>query len=208
MNETLITYGVYLHAALGGLALLSGGVALLVKKGGPVHRKAGKIFTIVMLLSVLIGGIVALLPGHRNSLLFGLAVLSAYLILSAYRILRFRPDNKGPKDYLLGYGLIVAACYMLLRPILSGFYPSIIALIFGILSIVFGVRHVLLLRKAEHMVKNRMPIHIGNMTGGYISATTAFLVVQNWFPFYISWFAPSVIGTAFIIYSIRKTNKK
>ena len=39
-----------IHVAAGGLALVLGALALLVKKGGPVHRRSGRLFVYAMLL--------------------------------------------------------------------------------------------------------------------------------------------------------------
>ena len=38
------------HVAAGGLALVLGALALLVKKGGPVHRRSGRLFVYAMLV--------------------------------------------------------------------------------------------------------------------------------------------------------------
>lgn len=34
----------YIHAPLGGIALLSGGISLVSKKGSLFHKKSGKVF--------------------------------------------------------------------------------------------------------------------------------------------------------------------
>lgn len=48
-------------------------------------------------------------------------------------------------------------------------------------------------------------MHIGKITGGYIAATTAFVVVNNTFlPPLLAWLAPGVLGNIYIVYWIRK----
>ena len=42
--EKLARILIYLHAGLGGLALLAGAIALIVKKGAYYHRLSGKVF--------------------------------------------------------------------------------------------------------------------------------------------------------------------
>ena len=51
--------------------------------------------------------------------------------------------------------------------------------------------------------------HIGRMTGSYIAAFTAFLVVNNTFlPPILAWSLPGLIGGLFISRTIRKFNKE
>ena len=46
------------------------------------------------------------------------------------------------------------------------------------------------------------------MLVGYISATTAFVVVNQFFPSVYGWFTPGIIGGLLIAYWIRKVNQK
>jgi len=46
MNNTVLP----IHVAAGGLALVLGALALLVNKGGTVHRRGGLLFVYVMLV--------------------------------------------------------------------------------------------------------------------------------------------------------------
>src|SRR5207249_9972917 len=46
-----------IHVAAGGLALVLGAVALLVKKGGDIHRRSGLLFVFVMLVMATIAAI-------------------------------------------------------------------------------------------------------------------------------------------------------
>ena len=46
------------------------------------------------------------------------------------------------------------------------------------------------------------------MLGGYISATTAFVVENNFFPSFYGWFIPEIIGGLIITYWSRKINKR
>ncbi len=51
------------HVAAGGLAIVLGAVALLVKKGGTIHRRSGLLFVCAMLVL----GTTAALLGFRKS---------------------------------------------------------------------------------------------------------------------------------------------
>ena len=52
-----------IHIAAGGLAIVLGAVALLVKKGGTIHRRSGLLFVYAMLVL----GTTAALLGFRKS---------------------------------------------------------------------------------------------------------------------------------------------
>lgn len=95
------------------------------------------------------------------------------------------------------------------------FYPlilqggvDIVLLVFGVLGIVFGLRDMKLLRDQQLLQKKWLNRHLGNMTGGYIAAVTAFFVVNDIIGGLFNWFLPTVIGSVYISYWISKLNKK
>jgi len=53
-----------------------------------------------------------------------------------------------------------------------------------------------------------LKLHLGKMTGGYISAVTAFFVVNQILINLWNWFLPGIIGGIYIPFWIRKLNKK
>jgi len=56
-----------IHIAAGGFAMVLGAVALIVKKGGTLHRRSGLLFVYAMLVM----GISASILGLRNGLTDG-----------------------------------------------------------------------------------------------------------------------------------------
>jgi len=52
-----------------------------------------------------------------------------------------------------------------------------------------------------------LPLHLGKITGGYISAFTAFVVVNQYLPGIIGWILPGMIGGIYITLSVRKIKK-
>ena len=52
-----------IHIAAGGLAIVLGAVALIVKKGGPVHRHSGLLFVYAMLIMGLSASILTIMNG-------------------------------------------------------------------------------------------------------------------------------------------------
>lgn len=75
-----------LHIGAGGLGLVSGGTALIVRKGGRPHRWAGTVFVISMVTMGGIGAAVAPLLPQRSSVVPGL--LAGYLAASAWITVR------------------------------------------------------------------------------------------------------------------------
>lgn len=76
-----------IHVAAGGLAIVLGAVALLVKKGGTLHRRSGLLFVWAMLVM----GASAAILGLRNGLADGnvaAAVLTAYFVGTAWTTVR------------------------------------------------------------------------------------------------------------------------
>ena len=90
MMESIAQVLIYVHAAFGGLALLSGGIALSAKKGRKLHKRSGKFFYYFMLSSALLSLVIALFPNHISPFLFCIGIFSTYLIISGYRSIRLK----------------------------------------------------------------------------------------------------------------------
>jgi len=74
MNSILLP----IHVAAGGLALVLGAVALMVKKGGTIHRRSGLLFVYAMLVM----GISAAILGNLGGL------MAAYFVATALTTVR------------------------------------------------------------------------------------------------------------------------
>jgi uncharacterized membrane protein len=59
------------HITAGGLAILLGGVALAVRKGGTLHRRSGILFVYAMLTMGISGSILALRQSLTNANVLG-----------------------------------------------------------------------------------------------------------------------------------------
>jgi len=79
---------------------------------------------------------------------------------------------------------------------------------FAIIGIIFSIRDLRLYRNPNKLKEAWLKIHLGKMIGAYISATTAFVVVNEFFPSIYGWFIPGIVGGLFITYWIRKLNDK
>lgn len=69
------------HIILGAVAILSGFLGLLSKKGQQIHRTAGKVFVFSMLIMAITGSIIAYQKPEMVTFLAGL--FTSYLVLSA-----------------------------------------------------------------------------------------------------------------------------
>lgn len=196
---------IYMHAALGGIALLFGGIALVVKKGSSRHKKSGKVFFYSMLFSAISALVIASLPGHLNPFLFSIGLFSSYFILSGYKALAFKEKEASLMTYkALGVSILFIGTGMIAIPYLTTGTVNIVLLVFGVFSIIMGIGD---LKQVSHPLKLRkkwLRIHLGKMTGGYISAVSAFCVVNQVFPGIWNWFLPGLIGGVFIFSQLKK----
>ena len=89
--ETAATTLLVLHIGGGAIGILSGAVALFSRKGGALHRAAGKVFFVAMLVAYLVAAGVApfLDEGQRVNTVAG--VMALYLLLSGWAAIR-RPE--------------------------------------------------------------------------------------------------------------------
>lgn len=207
--EKTIQILIYVHAAFGGIALLAGLISIIAKKGKTIHRKFGLVFFYSMLLSGIIAMIVAVLPNHESPFLFAVGIFSLYFVLTGNRALNFKRKNPDLKiDKLISIVMIVTGILMILLPIILTKQINIILTVFAIVGILFSMKDLQLFKNPERLRKGWLKLHLGKMLGGYISATTAFVVVNEFFPSFYGWFIPGIIGGFIITYWSRKLNKK
>ena len=199
----------YIHAPLGGIALLAGGISLIVKKGNNVHRKSGKVFFFSMLFSAISAFIISVLPNHESPFLFSIGLFSAYFLISGLRSLKFKQKEFQLKtDKIIAYLITLTGIAMMLYPVLLFSKLNIILTVFGVVGIIFGLRDLKKFKDIKRLKKNWLKLHLGKMTGGYISAVSAFFVVNQILPGIWNWFVPGIIGSGYITYWMVKLNKK
>lgn len=207
ISEKIIQVIIFIHAAFGGLALLSGLVAILSKKGSLVHKKSGLIFFYSMLISAIIAMVVAVLPNHESPFLFAIGIFSTYFILTGFRALQFKKGIPKLVDKIISITMLCTAILMILLPLILTKSINIVLTAFGILSFILSFRDLKLYQNHEKLKANWLKIHLGKMMGGYIAATTAFVVVNNYFSSIYNWFIPAIIGIPYIFFWFNKLNK-
>lgn len=202
-----------MHIAAGTTALLTGLLPMLGRKGGAWHVRAGRLYVYCMIAVALTAvGLCVLQPLTLGRLfLTGIAVLSFYLSFSGWRAARRRRSLLARPDQLLAVvallvGLLMVGAGLRLQAILFAFFGALICLFAGL-----DVRQSLFPRLAGQ-AEPWMFRHFTRMGGSYISAFTAFLVVNMgrvlpadapaWVGTAI-WIAPTLIGSLLIARTVR-----
>ena len=207
--EKTIQILIYIHAAFGGIALLTGFISMVAKKGKKIHKKFGLFFFYSMMLSGIIAMVIAVLPKHENPFLFAIGIFSLYFVLTGKRALNFKLANPDLRaDKWISKIMILTGLLMIILPIVLTKSINIVLVVFAIIGIIFSVKDLVLFKNPEQLRKGWLKLHLGKMLGGYISATTAFVVVNQFLPSYYAWFIPGIIGGLIITYWSRKINKK
>ena len=207
--ESKIQLIIIAHAALGGIALLAGLLAIIVKKGRAVHRIAGKMFFYSMLFSIAISLIIAILPKHENPFLFAIGIFSGYFALTGYRAIGFKRTNLNLFwDKVISWSMVLTGGFMLFYNPLFHRNLNIVLTAFGLVGLIFALRDLKLYKQQHKLRENWLKLHLGKMMGAYISATTAFVVVNNFFPGVYGWFIPGIVGGTIITFWMRRINQK
>ena len=205
--ETTLTIAIYIHALFGAIGLSAGTLSFAAAKGSKLHKKSGKWFVIGMLTSSAISLPVACMPGHENPFLFMIGLFTIYMVIVGKRALRFK--NRKIKVSKADWG--ISACMVaisLMMIILGSFYfqeISVLYIYFGITGLILCITDYRFLQNPHKTKSAWLVQHIGKIMGAYIASITAFLVAGMKIPGLAVWILPSVIGTASIIYWIRKT---
>ena len=207
--ETFVLSLIIIHANLGSIALLAGFLSLAVKKGEKLHKKSGLIFYYSMLASALTAMIIAMIPHHENPFLFAIGVFSSYFIITGKRAIKFKTTKPHLKtDKIISLIMVITGLLMIILPLMLNHSLNIILLIFGALGGTLALRDLKLYKAPEKLQEKWLKLHLSKMLGGYISATTAFIVVNQLIPGIYGWLIPSIIGSLYITFWVRKLSPK
>jgi uncharacterized membrane protein len=206
-----------LHIAGGMLGLISGFLNSVNPKGTSKHRFIGKIYVTAMFCATLSGVLLAFLKD--NQFLFLIGVFSFYLCFSGWRVLKYQETDKikvQPFDIIVAMITVFFSVFMIVSGVKFSETRSMnlnpVLIVFGLgglfISLV-DLRKFLFYRKIFQPRFGWLYTHVGRMGGSYISAVTAFIVVNvDFLPPLVLWLGPSLIGTIFISSSIRRLKIK
>jgi len=212
--ETFIKTLIYIHAFFGGIGLLAGYATIIVKKGSTRHKLYGKVFSIGMLVSSLLSLIIAQMPHHKNLFLFLIGIFTIYMILAGNAALSFKSKSKetaNTKDYTISITMLISGLLMVIMAVItwkSNLQFSLLYLIFGCIGILMSSRDLIFYKNLKDVRGKWIHHHIGKMTGALIASTTAFIVAGLHYGNIIGWLAPTVLGSFYIAYWIKKTSIK
>ncbi|MFH7011279.1 hypothetical protein ACHRV5_05365 [Flavobacterium sp. FlaQc-52] len=210
--EPAIKILIYIHAFFGGLGLITGIGSIMVKKGGKLHKRTGKLFSIGMIASSLISLPICWMPKHQNIFLFLIGLFTIYLVISGNRALTFKHKSKADRlDKIISGTMLFFSVLM----ISLGVYCQLNNIANGILFTFFGgfgfymtVKDFIFYKNFSETNRNWLSKHIGKMIGALIASITAYIVAGLGIGNLIAWITPSILGTIYIIYWNRKIEPK
>ena len=210
--EQTIKILIYIHAFFGGIGLLTGIGSILVKKGGLLHKRMGKLFSIGMITSSLISIPICWMPQHQNIFLFLIGLFTIYLVIAGNRVLTFKTKTKADMtDFMTSGSMLFFSIIM----VSLGIYCQLMSIENGILFTFFGgfglymtIKDFLFYKNVSEMKKQWLCKHIGKMIGALIASVTAFIVAGIGIGNVIAWMTPSILGTIYIMYWNRKIAPK
>ena len=212
--ETYIKVLIIIHATAGGIGFITGPGALMVQKGGKVHRALGKVFYWAMIVASSFSLVISNLPKHENFFLFTIGIFTLYMVLSGRRFLSLKMLFKGQKasafDWALAILMTIGGVVMIIHGIdmCATNKLGIALIVFGVLGLRYVVSSVLLFMKKNVKPNSWLLEHISRMIGANIAAFTAFLMVNNLhLPVLVAWLGPTVVFVPLIIYFSAKEKK-
>ncbi len=194
------------HIVSGGIALLIGTYIMAAAKGNKQHVLTGKIFAVSMYVCAVAGFVMALL--HNSIFLLCISVFTLFMLTTGLQgmALTKRSIRKSPLILLATVLMIFFSLGLLYFGIRNEF--NVVILAFGLGSLVMCIQDFTTYFGRTKLANPYYLMHIQRMTGAYIAAFTAFLVVNNTFlPAVVAWLAPSVVGSILITIWSRKNAK-
>ena len=200
----------FIHIVAGTIGLISGTINIIRKKGDRYHRLVGKAFLYGMLTVGISSFALAIL--HPNYFLFIIGVFTFYLVATGERYLFLQGLLHHQKPAIVDW---VLTLFMLLFGIAFIYFGCLFLVkkqLFGTVFIVFGCAGLNFVRVDIKNYKGKIDnknfwllAHLQRMTGAYIAALTAFLVVNNTLlPDFIAWLLPTIL----VVPLITKWSKK
>ncbi|MEA3003210.1 MAG: hypothetical protein QOH81_1998 [Sphingomonadales bacterium] len=181
MNVPVLVF----HIAGGGVALLAGGTALAVRKGGALHVKAGTVFAWAMLAMTSGGTLLAVLKPTRISVVAGL--LAFYLVATGWTAMRRRDGRRGWIETLapaLALFCVAASLTFAIEAAQAAsgrleHIPAAGYLPFGALALLAAALDLnFLLREAPSRVQ-RLTRHVWRMSTALLIAALSFFIGQQ-----------------------------
>jgi len=193
------------HIGAGSVALITGAVAMMVRKGSRPHRRAGQIYFVAMTIVALTALVLSLLKA--NLFLGAIGVFSFYLVAGGYRALarkRGTPDASELDWLLTAFGAIAGIVLVVLGISQQLQGRGLVAVVLGTLAVVLATVDGVRLWRNTWEDMSWWYTHMARMLGAYISTVTAVSVVNlRFLPDNARWLWPTVVGTIAITVWVR-----
>tara|TARA_R110002074_G_scaffold86875_1_gene191727 strand:+ start:389 stop:1048 length:660 start_codon:yes stop_codon:yes gene_type:complete len=212
--ESTIKIFIYIHAFFGGLGLITGIGSIIVRKGNLNHKRLGKWFTWSMIISSAISLVVARMPNHINNFLFLIGIFTIYMVLAGNRALTFKSAKKTEANLIdkLVSGIMAASALVMIgfgfNGIVNGYSHSILFIFFGVIGMFLPYGDYKLFKNTLENRKLWLINHLSRMLGALIASITAFIVAGMKYDTLWAWMIPSILGTVYITYWIKKVKGK
>ncbi len=171
-----------LHILGGTVGLLSGTVAMAVRKGSRLHRSFGNVFTIAMLTLASSGLYLAILKSQRGNI--NGSIITFYLLTTAW--LAGRRRDTGWLDWtalLVGLGgaaaVIIGGVQTLHNPTADKSAPAGMSFFFGLILLLATAGDINMLARGGISGRQRLARHLWRMCFGLFIATGSFFLGQQ-----------------------------
>ena len=179
-----LTYVV--HILAGSVALLSGYLALSVKKGSGLHRKSGMLFVGAMLTTATFGLVMAAGRGVAPAVNIPAGLISAYLVVTS--LTTVRPPASSTRE--LHVGAMIVALATSLASLTFGFQAvagggtrlgmsAFPFFLFGLVGITGCVGDMRVLRSGALQGSSRLARHLWRMCFALFIAALSFFIGQS-----------------------------
>lgn len=178
-----------IHIAGGTVGVLSGYVAVFLRKGSRRHALAGDVFVASMLTMATCGAILAVMKSEVGNILGGL--LTFYMVFTAWLTGRHRDGKPSPWDYAafpIVLGVVIVEYTYGIEAVFSPTgakdgYAAPIYLVFGTLALLALIGDIRLFVRGGILGTQRLFRHLWRMCFGlFIAAASVFLARQQLFP--------------------------
>jgi uncharacterized membrane protein len=200
MNTSIFNLVLILHIISGTIGLLSGTIAMVLKKTGKLHKTIGKTFFYAM-VGVFVTSVYMSIA-KNNLFLLMVGFFSFYSSATGYRILYLKKLGQikiAPKfiDYVIGFTGLLAGIAMLVITILVFIKANMfgfVTLTFGGISIWMGYEDFAKFQYPPTQKLHWLESHGMRMAGAYTATVTAFIVVNINSPYqWVFWILPTFI---------------
>ena len=195
-------YALFFHIVNGTVALIVAPMAMITVKGGPWHRRWGKIYFWAM--AGVAASAVVMCFIRSGVFLFLVAIFSFYLALTGYTVLRRKKpeDRPGVLDWLAAIAMLLAGIALIATGALDANLGNQrwVRVVFGSIGLFLSGMDIWRFFKPSLKKRAWWFEHMTRFLAAYLATVTAFSVVNFQFlPYLWRWLGPTAVGVPLII---------